>query len=232
MFRRALIAGVMATAPVFALARVPDVRLVAPMPGTLLTGGSTAVLKWSGEGIDDDPAIEEWEAFLSRDGGRYYSVRITPHLDIAVREFSFVVPDAPSADTRILIRLGDEREERVFELPARIRIAAGVHAVVPPSAASLPGEAARPGDPGVCAWVDGDRRGAGLSLVALSIPSLSRRASLSGRASVADAPPRGRGIGVSSGAVAFLRRAGRTAFVQCRDAGPPDVLLHSHRLNI
>jgi hypothetical protein len=102
----------------------------------------------------------EWEAFLSVDGGRYYATRITPHLDIGIREFEWRVPNVASNDVRLLIRIGDEREEKSVDVPLRLAIAAALDAR--PSFTPLAtgrGESARPGDPGVTEWATGDRGG-------------------------------------------------------------------------
>ncbi len=142
----------------------PAVRLLAPVEGTALEAGTTSRLEWEPVG-EFDPAIEEWEAFLSVDGGGYYAVRLTPHLEIERRAFAFEVPALPSADVRLLLRFGDEREEVGVELPVCLRIvrAPPAPAMPAPRALASPfgGEAARPGDPGVVAWVAGDRDGRG-----------------------------------------------------------------------
>ena len=103
---------------------------------------------------------EEWEAFLSLDGGRYYAFRITPHLDVARREFAWLVPNVDTTSARILIRAGDERHETLIELPAAFAIRRDARAAVP-RATLVPGrgEAARAGDPAVAMWTDGDRAG-------------------------------------------------------------------------
>ena len=149
-------------------------RLVRPADRSLLTGGSTVVLEWSADGIDERSDIEEWEAFLSVDGGRYYGTRITPHLEISIRRFLWIVPNVESADARILIRFGNEREETALELPITMRIEAGTPAVLTVASTSASGESARPGDPGVAMWVEGDRNGGRLISVAASAPSVGR----------------------------------------------------------
>src|SRR2546430_11687511 len=132
MFRQTVLGVLVFALPICARAEPIHIQLIEPVQGTSLSGGSTVVLKWSAEGIDEQSHIEEWEAFLSLDGGRYYGVRITPHLDISIREFRWVVPNVDSVDARILIRLGDERAETAFELPRSIRITAGASPAVPP----------------------------------------------------------------------------------------------------
>ncbi|MGH7490218.1 MAG: hypothetical protein ACRD3J_14995 [Thermoanaerobaculia bacterium] len=135
-------------------------RVTVPAAGAMLHGGSFATLQWTASTLPQH--AEEWEAFLSLDGGTYYAFRITPHLDIDRRQFDFVVPNVDTANARILIRTGDEKRESLFELPQRFSIkrdanahASALHAVVNTGHA----EAAREGDPVVIAWADGDRAG-------------------------------------------------------------------------
>jgi hypothetical protein len=135
--------------------------LQAPREGQVLRGGTTATVAWSAPGL---PAFaEEWEAFLSADGGGFYGYRITPHLDLEQRRFTFEVPNVETDRARILIRAGDEHHEVEIELPVtfsirqdRLRtLASGPSEVVEAER----GEAARPGQPGVLEWIDGDRDG-------------------------------------------------------------------------
>lgn len=157
------------------------VRLVAPQAGTALVAGSAAELEWAPlAGFERLSRVEEWEAFLSLDGGATFPLRITPHLDQDLRRFRFQIPAIPAADVRILLRFGDEHRETAVELPERFSIAAS--AVQVPaldlslglaSRAVLPGEPARPGQSGVVAWVEGSRRGGGLrQVVAFAQPGL------------------------------------------------------------
>src|SRR5213078_5250079 len=97
--------------------------------GTVLRGGSFATIEWSATVLPAD--AEEWEAFLSLDGGTYYAFRITPHLDIARRQFAWLVPNVDTKNARILVRTGDERRETLHELPARFEIVHDAHAAVP-----------------------------------------------------------------------------------------------------
>ena len=166
-------AGLLLAAP----ARAEElVRLLSPPAGATLEAGSTLTLEWvPGPGLAAFVGAEEWEVFLSLDGGRTYLARITPHLDLAVRRVRVRLPDLPSADARLLLRMGDERIEREQELPGRWRIvpaapyrAAGelrAEAFEPVwrSAALHRGESARRGQPGVVSWVEGGRDGSGWS---------------------------------------------------------------------
>jgi hypothetical protein len=155
----ALVVAALAAAPPAAAEQL--VRLVSPPPGVTLVAGSTMVLEWQpGPALAALPHAEEWEVFVSLDGGRTFLSRLTPHLDIAVRRVTVRVPSLPSGDVRLLIRMGDERDEREQLLPGRYRI------VLDPFAPTAwrprrpaRGEAARPGAPGVVAWVEGERDG-------------------------------------------------------------------------
>ena len=121
-----------------------------PLDGATLTGGSTAVIRWSGSIEECD--VEEWEAFLSVDGGRYYSDRITPHLDLSIREFRWNVPNVASRDVRILLRFGNEKDEHAVAVPLSLKIEPVTRWQVGAERVSEAGESARPGDPGVTRW--------------------------------------------------------------------------------
>lgn len=156
--RLCAIAFVLAALPLQARTRV---ALVEPRDGAVLRGGTTATVDWSAVDLPRD--AEEWEAFLSVDGGRYYAWRITPHLDIERRRFTFDVPNIATKNARILIRVGDERDEHELALPASFSIVSDpARAVVEPSRVvveSERGESARAGEPGVIGWVEGNRDG-------------------------------------------------------------------------
>ena len=147
-----------------------SIRLVAPRAGATLVAGSMAELEWApAEPFADLSQIEEWEAFLSVDGGVTYPVRLTPHLDQDLRRIRFQVPSVPTADARILLRFGDERQETAVELPERFTIAASpVQTFLLTHQAATAGEPALPGQAGVVAWVEGSRRGGSLRQVVAS----------------------------------------------------------------
>ncbi|HEX6898928.1 MAG TPA: hypothetical protein VF789_04410 [Thermoanaerobaculia bacterium] len=152
------------------LAAAPRVRLLAPEAGTELTAGSVAVVQWEGAA----PGAEEWEAFLSVDGGRTYPLRITPHLNLAIRRFSFRVPDLPTRSARVLLRFGDERREVEVETPQRFTIAAGSSLWAPTTQIVFSrGEKPRPDAEGVVLWVEGARDGSRLRELAAVPVSLS-----------------------------------------------------------
>jgi len=145
-------------------------RLDSPSDAAPLVAGSRAELSWSPTpSLGRLAAAEEWEAFLSLDGGATFPLRLTPHLDRDVRHFRFVVPQVASDDGRILLRFGDERRESAVLLPQRFTIVAAAVTVLvdgttmgPARAASGVGEPALAHHAGVSAWVEGTRRGARL----------------------------------------------------------------------
>ena len=150
------------------------VQLVAPAAGRALAAGSMAELEWAPEaGFSRLPHVEEWEAFLSLDGGATYPVRITPHLDGDLRRIRFQIPPFPTSDARVLLRFGDEHRETAVELPERFAIVASpveMPAFLFARRALASGEPARPGHAGVVAWVEGSRRGGGLRQVVAAAP--------------------------------------------------------------
>src|SRR5882672_7966328 len=127
----------------------------APLPGDL-RGGHFATLTLDAKYVDAQ--AEEWEAFLSVDGGQFYSVRLTPHLNLAIRSYDILVPNVESSDVRLLIRTGNERVEKLHAVAQQFRIHADPDAALPltRSTAHAP-EAARPGeaDGVLCGDADG-----------------------------------------------------------------------------
>jgi hypothetical protein len=162
-------------------AHADALRLVAPASGATLRGGSFAEVRWSAAKLP--ASAEEWEAFLSIDGGKYYAFRVTPHLDINLQRFAFVVPNVDTRNARILIRTGNERRETLFESPATFSIARDAKAeeVLPRLLHLGRGEAAREGDPAVLWWISGARNGADLAQQSsTTLPRSLRRAAKAG----------------------------------------------------
>ncbi len=201
--------------------------------GTVLRGGSFATIEWSAAALSAN--AEEWEAFLSLDGGAYYAFRITPHLDIARRQFTWLVPNVDTKNARILIRTGDERRETLHELPARFAIVRDVHAEVPRGTIvpAAQGEAARSGDPGVVAWTDGDRAGGGL-VRRTALPERARVAASHAQSGGADVViAHGGGFLVlSSWFLGDERLTPKNQELTTENVPPVDILLRSSRLNI
>lgn len=140
--------------------RAFSVRLVEPAAHVEVLAGSTVSIAWEAGNI---PAgIEEWEAFVSIDGGKTYPVRITPHLDAGIHRFNWIVPSLPGADLSILLRFGDEREEVEFPFASRLRISGSVIGETFRSTRFV--QRAAEDDHGrvLTEWVEGSREGAGL----------------------------------------------------------------------
>jgi len=237
----AALAGLLWSASALRAAAAP-VRLVSPAGGTVLEAGALAELAWEPLApFDRCGRVEEWEAFLSLDGGVHYTVRVTPHLDLGLRRIVWRVPPAPSADARLLLRFGDERQETVFELPQRFTIAAPAaqRLDLAPAAVSLSrGEPARPGQDGVVSWVEGDRRGAtSRSVVAAEPPAARAPRSLSedrGAVAVAEAPVPSRDLAADAAAPRHeppVRRRTGFAAKQTAAAAPLSILLLTTRRN-
>ncbi|MFL6194072.1 MAG: hypothetical protein ACJ75H_07870 [Thermoanaerobaculia bacterium] len=156
------------------------VRLASPAPGTVLQAGAAAEIAWEPlAAFGRLGPVDEWEAFLSLDGGTTYPLRVTPHLDRDLRRVSWRVPPVPAAEARLLIRFGHEGEEIYFELPQGFSIAASPALERPfelATVAAAPGEPALPGAAGVVAWVEGSRRGGGMrQVVAPPRPAFSEQ---------------------------------------------------------
>jgi hypothetical protein len=145
MKRLLLLAALVAT-PLFG----QELRLDA-----VLHGGRDAVIA-----VGAIPAgAEEWEAFLSVDGGAHYAVRITPHIDASIRSYRFRVPNVATRDARILLRTGDELHERIVMVPRSFTIEADFARLdsFGGAATEQRGESARFDDDHVVEWRDADR---------------------------------------------------------------------------
>jgi hypothetical protein len=234
--------AVLAWAPAAALAAAAPVRLLAPWDGAALAAGSTAEIEWAPlDAFHRLSRTEEWEAFLSLDGGKTYPVRITPHLDQDLRRFRFQVPPVPAADVRILLRFGDERRETVAELPQRFSIAPSPLMPRIFELASLTpahGEAALPGQAGVVAWVEGSRRGGSLrQRIAAAPPALHARfepAAAASEPAVLTAGQAPLPVPEPARGSAFSWRAGRGSSLDSGAPAPlfaPDILLLIQRQN-
>ncbi|HVR95235.1 MAG TPA: hypothetical protein VMW27_01380 [Thermoanaerobaculia bacterium] len=167
LFGAALLSGMVFPGAVSA---APLARLVIPEDSAEILAGSLATVEWAPEaGLP--PHVEEWEAFLSIDGGKTYPLRITPHLDAHIRRFAFRVPYLPTRDARLLLRFGNERREVEQETPQLFTITVDPEArpVLEPLASRTAlsrGEHARAdGDDGVLVWLEGSRDGDHLETV-------------------------------------------------------------------
>ena len=149
-------------------------RLVSPAAGDELIAGSAVTIAWEELALPGHTV--EWEAFLSLDDGRTWPLRVTPHLDISIRRFTFRVPDLPTREARIMLRFGDERREVGMEAPQRFAIAKAAFLSPRDRVRVLSrGERARDGDEGVVVWVQGSRSGGGLREVVAWDPGAEMR---------------------------------------------------------
>lgn len=134
------------------------VRLIEPAGTRELEAGSHSFISWQAENVPDN--VDEWEAFLSADGGRTYPVRVTPHLDASIHRFRWSVPAAPTRTLTIMLRFGDERHEQRFVFPLATHIAgAAPHDLPRPVEVEKRGESATEDGEGAGAWVEGNRDG-------------------------------------------------------------------------
>jgi hypothetical protein len=154
-----------------------DVRLLEPAVGTRVVAGSTAFIDWDAAATPAN--VDEWEAFISIDGGRTVLSRVTPHLDATIHRFRLTVPDLPGADVTLLLRFGDERDERRFVFPSRMRISGVAHAMAVVPEAGARGEAFDVDEEGATSWIEGSREGSSLHFFVLGGNAMS-----SGRAEV------------------------------------------------
>jgi hypothetical protein len=137
-------------------------EVVSPRTGAVLRGGTVATIAWDSRTLPVN--AEEWEAFLSLDGGRYYAFRLTPHLDIRLRTFAFLVPNVATSQARILLRAGDEKREAAYPAPGTFEIVHDPNLRLEPheSLDDAEPESAREGDQPVLEWAEGSRQGEGL----------------------------------------------------------------------
>jgi hypothetical protein len=125
-------------------------RLASPAGGTIVAPGRVTRITIA----DEPPGAEEWEAFVSVDGGRTYPLRATPHLPIAERGFDWVVPALPPGALRMKVRFGTGGIEREFLLAEEFGVGTGVSgAPVIPDPGAI-GETPAPGEEDTVAWVD------------------------------------------------------------------------------
>lgn len=143
------------------------VEWVSPQPGAVWRAGEAATLEWlRSEPWPRELDVEEWEAFLSLDGGRTFPVRLTPHLEADLREVRVRVPALPTEHASLLLRFGNERREIEWLVPGEFRITAGesggerqVSTLAFQRLSTQRGEPARAGDVGVVVWAEGRRDG-------------------------------------------------------------------------
>jgi hypothetical protein len=84
-------------------------KLISPRAGQVLVPGQQVRVEWRATLPDVDPSWCEMEIWLSLDGGRTYSMWISPILDPRARFFYWTVPNTPSNAAVLDIRFGCEQ---------------------------------------------------------------------------------------------------------------------------
>ena len=215
-----------------------DVRLLEPASGTHVVAGSTIFIDWDAAGTPAN--VDEWEAFISIDGGRTYLSRVTPHLDATIHRFRWTVPDLPGADVTLLLRFGDEQDERRFVFPSRMRISGIADAMRVAPAAGARGEAFDVDEEGATSWIDGPADGSSLrSFVlggdAMSSGSAEVGAPLHERDATALTTGSSRDDSIANAVVETIAAADRSRSQRSESCPRPfvtDILLMSRRRNI
>ncbi|HET7451531.1 MAG TPA: hypothetical protein VFL12_02225 [Thermoanaerobaculia bacterium] len=146
----AFVAAVLALVPGAAFASGSRPRLVSPATETVVHPGERVEIA-----VADAPlGAEEWEAFLSLDGGVTYPLRATPHLPAGEPSFAWTVPALAPGRVRVKVRFGVAGTEHEFFLAETFSIGTGDSGtlVAPDPRAIGAGPAAGEGD--TVAWVD------------------------------------------------------------------------------
>lgn len=94
----------------------PKISMLFPKTGEAFSPGQKVRIAWN---IDLSPKIKlswcEQEIFLSIDGGKTFSYRITPELSPSLREYIWTVPNLPTDQAVLDIRFGSEFSQTRFE---------------------------------------------------------------------------------------------------------------------
>ncbi|HEY7112519.1 MAG TPA: hypothetical protein VIA45_06255 [Thermoanaerobaculia bacterium] len=104
-------------------ARAGDGPLIAvPAAGERVAAGDTVRVRWGEVSIGGN--VEEQELLLSLDGGRHFRL-VTRRLDPSAREYRWIVPQLPSGEAVLALRVGDERGEVLAGKSAAFTIESG-----------------------------------------------------------------------------------------------------------
>ena len=146
----AFVAAILALVPGAALASGVGPRLDSPALDAVVHPGERLEIAVAGA----PGGAEEWEAFLSLDGGGTYPLRATPHLPAAERSFGWTVPALPPGRVRVKVRFGVAGIEREYFLAETFSIGAGASGtLVAPDPRAIGAEPAA-GEGETVAWVD------------------------------------------------------------------------------
>jgi hypothetical protein len=115
MKTRGFIVTMLAVALAFGLSKtliaapgVYSARLISPAAGQVLYPGQKVKVEWRSVLPNIDLGACEMEVFLSLDGGRTFTMWISPWLDPKAESFDWIVPNTPTNAAVIDIRFGCE----------------------------------------------------------------------------------------------------------------------------
>ncbi|MEW6733064.1 MAG: hypothetical protein AB1489_17185 [Acidobacteriota bacterium] len=92
------------------------IRMISPRAGETLRAGQRIRIVWEAElPADLDLIWCEQEVYLSLDGGKTISQRITPRLGPGIRFYDWTVPNTPTNSGVINIHFGSESSDATFE---------------------------------------------------------------------------------------------------------------------
>jgi hypothetical protein len=83
-----------------------EAKLISPRAGQLLLPGQVVRVQWTAEFPDVDPSTCETEVLLSLDGGKTIYMLLTEQRSPKIQYFDWTVPNAPTNDAVLDIRLG------------------------------------------------------------------------------------------------------------------------------
>ena len=199
-------------------------RLVSPAPAGIVHPGERVEIAVAGAPADTD----EWEAFLSLDGGRSFALRATPHLPAGERSFAWTVPALPPGPIRVKVRFGAGGVEREYVLAETFSVAPGAGALVAPDLRGI-GASPAPGEDGTVAWVE-RRDGRARLVVPVPVRGVVPARSWAGAARASLPAPRR--IALADPVLPRGRRLAPAAPVLVRIAPPGRTLASLSRLNV
>jgi hypothetical protein len=112
----AAIGLIAAQSPAAQKRRPPNVVLVSPTAGDVLTPGQQITISWEIDAPPDSNFQDcEQEIYLSTDKGRTIAARLTPEFSYAVTSYTWTVPNLPTKKAVIIMAFGCEAGTPIFE---------------------------------------------------------------------------------------------------------------------
>jgi len=94
----------------------PNIVLLSPRAGDVLTPGDQVTIQWSIDtSSDSDLTGCEQEIYLSTDKGKTIATRLTPEFAFSVTSYTLTVPNLPSKKAMIIMGFGCEGGTSAFE---------------------------------------------------------------------------------------------------------------------